>query len=386
MNRLYEIMDADGLDALIITDGYNIHYLSGYGGHTGCMVITHKGRYILTDSRYTEQVTIEAPDFSCVDIKLDGYAKNINNIILRDCGAKKTSTDNFEQTNCQQLNVDNGCKTSNLFVDKIVVGFENEEVSYKTFMSFKDNFDKSIELFSLDDKMNKLRVVKNGEELDKIAMAEHIGDMAFSHILDVLKPGMTEIEVAIELENHMRKNGASGLSFDTIAASGKNSSLPHAVPTGRRLEEGDFLTMDFGCVYCGYCSDMTRTVYIGKTPSDKKRHVYETVLKAQLESMKLIKPGAKCSDIDKCARDIIADAGYDGYFGHGLGHSVGLFIHEEPRLSPKCDEILRPGITITVEPGIYIPGEFGVRIEDLVVVTEDGYKNFAGSPKELICI
>lgn len=386
MNRLYEIMDNDRLDALIITDGYNIHYLSGYGGHTGCMVITCKGRYILTDSRYTEQVMIEAPDFSCVDIKLDGYANTINKIILEDCHAKKASTDNFSKNNCPQLNVDNMCVDNGDNVDKIFVGFENEEVSYKTFMSYKENFDAYIELVPLDEKIVKLRVIKSDDELDKIAMAEHIGDMAFTHILEVLKPGMTEIEVAIELENHMRKNGASGLSFDTIAASGKNSSLPHAVPTGRRLEEGDLLTMDFGCVYCGYCSDMTRTVYIGREPSDKKRHVYETVLKAQLESMKLIKPGAKCSDIDRCAREIIADAGYDGYFGHGLGHSVGLYIHEEPRLSPKCDEILRPGITVTVEPGIYIPGEFGVRIEDLVVVTEDGYKNFAHSSKELVCI
>ncbi|MBR1815746.1 MAG: aminopeptidase P family protein [Lachnospiraceae bacterium] len=386
MNRLYEIMDNDRLEALIITDGYNVHYLSGYSGHTGCMVVTRKGKYILTDSRYTEQVTLEAPDFSCVDIKFDGYAKTINKIILEDCHSKKTSTDDYGQTNCPQLNVDNMWIDGEEHVDKISVGFENEEVSYKTFMSYKENFDACIKLVPLDERIDKLRVIKKDDELDKIAMAEHIGDMAFTHIIEVLKPGMTEIEIAIELENYMRKNGASGLSFDTIAASGKNSSLPHAVPTSRRLEEGDFLTMDFGCVYCGYCSDMTRTVYIGKNPSDKKRHVYETVLKAQLESMKLIKPGAKCSDIDRCARDIIADAGYDGYFGHGLGHSVGLYIHEEPRLSPKCDDFLRPGITVTVEPGIYIPGEFGVRIEDLVVVTEDGYKNLAHSPKELRCI
>ena len=184
----------------------------------------------------------------------------------------------------------------------------------------------------------------------------------------------------------MRSHGASGLSFDTISASGKNSSLPHAVPTEKLIEEGDFLTMDFGCIYKGYCSDMTRTVFVGKNPSEKQRNVYKTVLKAQLEALKLVKPGAVCSEIDKCARDIIADAGYGDYFGHGLGHSVGLFIHEEPRLSPKCHDILEPGITVTVEPGIYIPGEFGVRIEDLVVVTGNGCRNLATSPKELICI
>jgi Xaa-Pro aminopeptidase len=169
--------------------------------------------------------------------------------------------------------------------------------------------------------------------------------------------------------------------------------MPHAVPTGRKLKAGDFLTMDFGCIYEGYCSDMTRTVFISepdesgcqnKKPTEKQLEVYNTVLKAQLESMKMIKPGVVCSEVDACARKIIADAGYGDYFGHGLGHSVGLFIHEEPRFSKKCDTVLEPGMVITVEPGIYLPGEFGVRIEDLVVVTDDGYENLTHSVKELV--
>jgi Xaa-Pro aminopeptidase len=203
-----------------------------------------------------------------------------------------------------------------------------------------------------------------------------------------IKPGMTEQEVALELEVTMRKLGATTLSFETIAASGENSSMPHAVPTGRRLKAGDFLTMDFGCVYEGYCSDMTRTVFIKdcglKQPTAKQLEIYNTVLTAQLEAMKMIKPGVVCSDVDACARRIISDAGYGDYFGHGLGHSVGLFIHEEPRFSKKCDTVLEPGMVITVEPGIYLPGEFGVRIEDLVVVTEDGYENLTHSRKELV--
>lgn len=386
MDRIYNLMKKFRMNALILTDGYNIHYLSGYSGHTGMALITLKHKRILTDSRYTEQVSLEAPDFECVDIKSDGYAKCINRLLVEEFFP---SINYDADNNCTPDAVESSCKTCANTVCKgntIRVGFENEEISYKQFKQFLDELDDKIGLMPLDDKINNLRRVKSEPEIEKIAMAEHIGDMAFAYVRDIIKPGMTEVEVALLLENYMRSHGASGLSFDTIAASGKNSSLPHAVPTDKIIEEGDFLTMDFGCVYQGYCSDMTRTVLIGKEPSEKQIHVYETVLKAQLAALKLIKPGAVCSEIDKCARDIIASEGYGDYFGHGLGHSVGLFIHEEPRLSPKCHDILEPGITVTVEPGIYIPGEFGVRIEDLVVVTEDGCRNLASSPKELICI
>ena len=380
MDRIYNLMKKLKMNAIILTDGYNIHYLSGYSGHTGMALITLSDKYILTDSRYTEQVTIEAPGFTCVDIKSEGYAGCINRLLCDKF---------FKETNCAQSDVDSSCKTCANSVCKgntIRVGFENEEISYKQFKTFLDELDDKIGLLPLDNRINELRRIKRADEIEKIAMAEKIGDMAFESVISLIKPGMTEVEVALLLENYMRSHGASGLSFDTIAASGNNSSLPHAVPTDKVICEGDFLTMDFGCVYKGYCSDMTRTVYIGKNPTDKQKKVYETVLNAQQKALKLVKPGAVCSDIDKAARDIIADAGYGDYFGHGLGHSVGLFIHEEPRLSPKCHDILEPGVTITVEPGIYLPGEFGVRIEDLVVVTKDGYRNLALSPKKLICI
>lgn len=354
IDRLYKVMDELGVDAVLLTDGYNIHYLSGYKGHTGCMLVLENSIYILTDSRYTEQVGIEAPDVKCVDIGMEGYAKRL----------------------------------SGLIGDNIKLGFENNEISYMKYNAFRAAFSDSVCLIPLDGNIDKLRQVKEASEIEYLAAAEKIGDKAFAEITEYIrdnkKHGITELDVALELEYSMRKYGALGTSFDTIAASGNNSSLPHATPTKRVIRDGDFLTMDFGCIYEGYCSDMTRTVYIGDTPSDKQLEVYNTVLKAQLAALEIIKPGIECSKVDACARDIIAAAGYGDYFGHGLGHSVGLFIHEEPRFSRKCEDILEPGNVITVEPGIYLPGEFGVRIEDMIVVTENGYRNLAKSPKELI--
>ena len=225
--------------------------------------------------------------------------------------------------------------------------------------------------------------IKTEEELTYLARAEEIGDKAFEKLLKVVKPGMTELEVAAELEYLMKKEGAEDLSFNTIIASGLNSSMPHAIPGYKKLEVGDFVTCDFGCKYKGYCSDMTRTFVLGKA-SEKQKEIYNVVLKAQLAGLAAVKAGVSGSSVDKVSRDIIAEAGYGEYFGHGLGHSVGLFIHESPRLSPSDDTILQAGMIETVEPGIYVPGFGGVRIEDMVVVTEDGCRNLAHSPKELI--
>ena len=365
--KLTNIINNFNIDGLILTDGYNIHYLTGYKGHTGCLLAIKDKRYILTDSRYTEQVSIEAPEYVCVDVGLDGYSKTISKLIL-----------------------DVYTGQSNKDYESIRIGFENEHISYKQYKAFLNQFEMDfkgkLELVELAESINNLRMVKTLSEQEKIARAEAIGDEAFKHILSVIRPGISEKAVAMELEYTMRSLGAEGLSFDTIAASGPNSSLPHAVPSDRIIAEGDFLTMDFGCIYEGYCSDMTRTVFIGSNPSEKQLEVYNVVLQAQIEAMKLIKPGVKCSDVDACARNIIADKGYGEYFGHGLGHSVGLFIHEEPRFSRKCDTILEEGMVLTVEPGIYLPGEFGVRIEDVIVVTADGYRNLTTSPNELICL
>ena len=427
-------------DAVIINDGYNMHYLSGYSGHEGCLLCVNNSfdgsfaysGYLLTDSRYTEVACKEAPDFLCVDIAGVSYENAIKKLCIlhslktyveysnvvsgaidesagirilhikdltnfgedRKLGEGDDFGEDRKLGEGDNFGEDRKLGENDDFGEDYKVGFENEIISYKQFKKLNEVMGKNVVLAELDEKVNSFRQIKCEEELGNIKEAEAIGDKAFGYIVDHLRiskhiitsNNMTEMDVAMKLENFMKKHGASALSFDTICASGINSSMPHAVPTTKALSDGDFLTMDFGCIFNGYCSDMTRTVYIGENPDKEKIDVYNTVLLAQTEALKAIKPGAKCSDVDKIARDIIANAGYGKYFGHGLGHSVGLYIHEEPRLSPKCDVILKPGMTMTVEPGIYLPGKFGVRIEDLVVVTEDGYKNLTNSPKELICI
>lgn len=359
MNRdrnIQEIMKGMRLDAVLITDSYNIRYISGYRGE-GVLVHTAGAGYVLTDSRYTEQAAKECSDYQCIDIAGAGYTQCIKNVLAK--------------------------AGMSVYAD-IRVGFENYSISYRQYSEWAKAMD-NVTFVPVDGALDALREVKTEFELERLGIAESIGDKAFSHILRMLRPGMTEREVALELEYYMKKNGAEALSFDTIAASGVNSSMPHAIPTDKALEIGDFLTMDFGCVYEGYCSDMTRTVAIGSA-DDEMRHVYDTVLRAQTEALAGIRAGVACDEVDAIARGIIADAGYGGYFGHGLGHSVGLYIHENPRFSPGCSDVLRAGMVITVEPGIYLPGRFGVRIEDMVAVTEDGCVNLAESDKSLIVI
>lgn len=229
----------------------------------------------------------------------------------------------------------------------------------------------------------KYRRVKTPAEVEKIKKAQSITDKAFSHILGFIGKDRTEVEIAAELEYFMRSNGASGIAFDTISVSGRNSSLPHGVPTSQKLTENSFLTMDYGAKYGGYCSDMTRTVVLGKADDEMKR-IYNTVLTAQSEAMKYIKAGVSGIEADKVARDVIADAGYGEYFTHSLGHSLGILIHELPSVSPKCADTLVAGNIVTVEPGIYIPGKYGVRIENMVLVTEDGCENLTHSDSSLI--
>ena len=237
----------------------------------------------------------------------------------------------------------------------------------------------------LSQKLTELRQIKSAEEIEKIKKAQEITDSAFGHILNFIKVGKTEKEISLELEFFMRKNGSEGVAFDTIAVSGKNSSLPHGVPTDKPLSDGDFLTMDFGAVYGGYCSDMTRTVALGHV-SDEQEKIYNIVLNAQTEALKTIAPSVACKDIDKVARDIISDAGFADNFGHGLGHSVGLEIHETPACNTRDSTPLKAGMLMTVEPGIYLPNKFGVRIEDLIVVIDNGYQNLTKSPKNLIIL
>ncbi|MBE5780593.1 MAG: aminopeptidase P family protein [Clostridiales bacterium] len=241
-----------------------------------------------------------------------------------------------------------------------------------------------IELVPCGNIVEKIRATKSQYEISCIQTAQRTAELALQHVLGIIRPGITEFDVAAEIGYFMAKCGCLN-SFNTIAASGPNSSMPHAVVSNRVLQKGDFITMDFGCVYDGYISDMTRTVAIGQ-PTDEMVKVYNIVLEAQKRALDLIAPGVNCLDVDTAARGYIAEMGYGDYFGHGLGHSFGLEVHEEPRFSPQCREDLVPGICISVEPGIYLPGKFGVRIEDTVCVTEDGYMNFTKAPKELIIL
>jgi len=233
--------------------------------------------------------------------------------------------------------------------------------------------------------VEEIRQVKDEEEIALLARAEEIGDEAFAHVLKLIKPGMTEREIAMELEFQMRRSGASGVSFDTIVASGKRSSMPHGVASDKKVEVGDFITMDYGCVYQGYCSDMTRTIALGNV-DEKQETVYNLVRKAQEDALQAIKAGVTGKEIHAVAQAVFQDAGYGPFFGHGLGHSVGLEIHEEPRFSPREENTIPENTVISVEPGLYLPNWGGVRIEDLVVVKKDGYINLTHSPKELIIL
>lgn len=343
------------LDALLITDPYNIRYLSGFRGGEGALYISKNQNVLITDSRYTEQAEKES-EFAVIE---ENSAHNRVQI-LKECIWKEKSG----------------------FNQGFSMGYEDNYMICSEFEQLREKLPVT-KWAPLKHHINDFRRIKTEEEIALLAKAESIGDYAFSQILKVLKPGMTEIEVAATLEYHMKMAGAENLSFSTIVASGIHSSMPHAIPDEKKLEYGDFLTMDFGCKYKGYCSDMTRTVVIGKA-SEKQREIYQVVLNAQLSALDALCAGKTGKEIDRVARTIIERAGYGNYFGHGLGHSVGLYIHENPRLSPTDDTVLEEGMIETVEPGIYIPGFGGVRIEDMAVVTKNGCKNLASSPKELI--
>ena len=349
INALTKKFDEATLDGVLVSSPYNRRYLSGFTGSSGYLLITKENRYMLTDFRYIEQATKQCPNYQVVDFFKKGLVETIQELVDS--------------------------------LDIKTLGFENSKLTVKEFKHFDDKI--SADFIEMNDMVEKIRMIKDEEEIELIAHAASIGDAAFKHILGFIKAGMTEIEVAIELEFFMKKQGASKLSFDTIVASGTRSSLPHAVPTDKLIEEGDFVTMDFGCIYKDYCSDMTRTIVIGKA-SDKQKEIYNLVLEAQLKACDNVKAGILGKTGDGFARDIIDKAGYRINFGHGLGHSLGLEVHEQPRFSLLSEELIEAGMIMSIEPGVYIPDFGGVRIEDLVLMTEDGIRNFCTSPKELL--
>ena len=370
---LREKLKRQGMAAVLIDSPANLYYYTGFtGGEAVFLMRAEDGRsFLITDSRYYEQVEKECPDIPLAPLEKEPYHIVVRKLLGELVGEGVSDS------------VGVGAGNSVTGETKAIVGIE-ATMSLSRYLQFCETCGEYGFVLA-QEAIQESRQIKDEKELSLIARAEAIGDAAFSHILELIRPGVTEAEIALELEFFMKRQGAAKLSFDTIVASGPNSSMPHAQVTDRKLQQGDFITMDFGCVYHGYCSDMTRTVALGK-PSEEMRRVYEIVSEANRRAMEAVRAGVKCSFVDAAARDYIADMGYGEYFGHGLGHSVGLEIHEEPRFSPKCDVVTKENMVITDEPGIYLPGKFGVRIEDLLVVKEGGCECLSHSPKELIIL
>lgn len=337
------------VDGLLIISPENRRYLTGFDASDGFLFITKNGSLFLTDSRYIEaaQNEIAVCHVEETKEKLTEYAARFG------CGTLAVEADRLTVSQLKALRKAlNGVKLTTVCADKII---------------------------------DELRSVKGEKEIEKIRKAQKIAESALEHILSFIKVGVTEKEIALELDYYMLGHGADGISFETIAVSGANSSKPHGVPTNKKIEHGDFVTMDFGAVVDGYHSDMTRTVAVGEV-SEEQRMVYNTVLQAQLAALDVLKSGLPCADADAAARTVITEAGYGEFFRHSTGHGVGIEIHEKPNLSPKSKAVLKTGNVVTVEPGIYIPSRFGVRIEDMAFITENGFINLTTAPKELIIL
>ena len=344
LENLRAKFDPLGIDACLITGAISHRYFTGFDNPDATLLVCQERAYAIEDFRYEEIAQTTLHGIYTVISPKQG--------ILSELIAENKITS---------------------------LGIENESLTLKEYERFKATL--KVNLVSINDTISSMREIKTPCELEKIAIAQEITDGAFAHILKIITPQMTENDVCAELEYYMRKHGAHDKSFETIVVSGAKSSMPHGTPSDTRLKKG-FLTMDFGALYDGYHADMTRTICIDKADDEMKK-LYNTVLHAQKSALEFLRDGVKCSDADKVARDII-EKDYKGTFGHSLGHGVGLEIHEAPTLSSRCDKILVPGNVVTVEPGIYIKGKYGCRIEDLVIIKEGEIRNLTKSPKELI--
>ncbi len=344
-----------GNQALFISNENNVYYFSGIQNSEGRMLITRDEVYLLVDFRYSETARNNCRD--CIVFEFKSLSEDVRSLLKKHC------------------------------VDTLFI--EADEIRLSTYnrMVRELNTD-GISLVSddtLSRRISSLRAVKDEEEISYIAEAQRITEKAYTEVLNFVKPGVCERKIAIELEYLMKKLGASDISFDLITITGKKTSLPHGVPTDGIISEGDFFTMDIGALYKGYHSDMTRTVAV-KTCCEEQRRIYDIVLNAQLSALSKVRAGVKAFDVDKTARDIIEESGFGKNFGHSTGHGVGLDIHELPYVNPRADKVLSENMVITVEPGIYLEGKFGVRIEDMVLVKENGFHNFATLSKELIVV
>ncbi|OPZ71943.1 MAG: putative peptidase [Firmicutes bacterium ADurb.Bin456] len=351
IKKLRERFAAKDVEALYVTNPENRFYLSGFTGTAGSLLLCRNNNYLFTDFRYTGQAAQECPDYRIIE-----WSGENAKILL-------------------EYLADNGVS---------LLGLEGDNLTYNQFMSLREQL-AGVGLKSVSGLVEELRASKDKGEIALIEVAVRLADEAFQEVLPLLRPGVPEKEVALMLEYSMRCRGAEGASFKTIVASGARSALPHGVASAKIMAPGDFVTLDFGAIYNGYHSDITRTVVLGR-PEQKQREIYDIVLKAQTSAIESLRAGIKASDVDGAARGIIAGAGYGEQFGHSTGHGVGLCIHEKPRLSARDQTLLEEGMVVTVEPGIYLPGWGGVRIEDTVLVQNDGCRILTRTPKEKLLV
>jgi Xaa-Pro aminopeptidase len=354
IERLKEKLKVEKLDGIFLMNDSNIRYISGFTGSDSYVLVSEQVNAFITDSRYTEQAGDECKDFEVIrhGKPMLGMQETIKEICTK-YGIKR-------------------------------LAFEKEHVTYVMHEKLVKELPE-IELIPTSEIVEQLRGVKDEEEIAYIRKAAQIADQAFVDILKYIKPGVTEKDIERELQYLIKKQGADDIGFPSIVASGKRTSLPHAIPCDKKIENGDFVTLDFGAMYKGYRSDMTRTVVVGEA-NDKQREIYEIVKAAQAAASNAIKEGVPCKVVDASARDFISNAGYGDCFGHGLGHGLGLDIHEEPYSSPSSEKVLELRNVVTVEPGIYLQNWGGVRIEDTVVVGENGIEVLTKTSKELITI
>lgn len=349
IERLRELFSEEGIDGVLLTKAENRRYMTGFTGTAGVVLISEERSLFITDFRYLDQAEEQAPDYEIVDGSKDMIEKIKE--MVEELGIKK-------------------------------LGFEAEGMTYGNYKAYNKAIGEIAEMVSTSSLVEKLRLIKDEHEIAMTKKAAEIADAAFEHILTFIKPGMTELEVALELEYYMKKLGSEKNAFDFIVASGHRSALPHGVASDKVIESGEFVTMDYGAVYKGYHSDITRTIVVGE-PDEKMLKIYNIVKEAQQKVLDNIKAGMTTVEADAIARDIIKEEGYGDKFGHGLGHGIGLEIHEGPRVSPKEEIELEENMIVTNEPGIYISKWGGVRIEDDIVITKDGCRVLTSATKEL---
>lgn len=346
--KIRQLIEEESIDALVITSNINRRYLSGFRGTAGVLLISAEKALLVTDFRYVDQAKEQSPQFEVIRWQDDLY-KSIAPLVEENAWKK--------------------------------IGFEAGQVVYSALEEMKEKL--PAEMVPVKETAEKLRIIKDVDEISTMRLGAKVLDRAFTMIRNKAKPGLTERELALELEMFLLKEGAEEKSFRFIVASGQRGALPHGMATEKELQDGELVTIDFGGIFDGYATDMTRTVALGKI-NEQQKEIYDIVYKAQQEAAAAVKPGLAVNEVDAVARNIIKDAGYGEYFGHGLGHGVGLEVHEQPTLNHLKTTELEPGMVVTIEPGIYLPDRGGVRIEDMVVVTENGAESLTQSPRELI--